>query len=417
MKVISKMIGWWKTRRNIRRINKIKILIDLTLYLRIRSQFDYPPARVVQWVDRAVKDGLDFFYLQGLNPKEKNTLDAAANAIYEWLCSDNESKENLALRTRVIHLARILTDSEDGAREIDHFYQSCFGKELKPLEVAELSEMYFDLQSENRSEKLSFIRKISRLIKFETKAIAQAIPVFSVLLLVGGYLHTSLVYHHFGIEANKFFSLGDYLASSLNQVIWAGYAFVGHSAGLVQHYRYSTSADEIAYKEFHGWSLFKYWYENASFVGMLVVFHMFGAHRAFWLLLPIAFLILSQKWAFSMANKYFQDPFSAYSKLALSFLFIAGVLASAKIETIDIEIEFRAKPFVIEAVDHTYTNEEHLFLGGNDRYIFLVKKDGGNQIIPRERVKNIAVFEWVPEKPFPWPQPLRRFFGDKTGEE
>ena len=56
-------------------------------------------------------------------------------------------------------------------------------------------------------------------IDLRLKDLAMVIPLVSAALICAGYLHTSIVYKHFGIDPTRFFSVGDYLASRLEKTV------------------------------------------------------------------------------------------------------------------------------------------------------------------------------------------------------
>ena len=405
MGIISEL----KERREIRRIARLFLktrdVIDSTLKMRVRSELEYPPVGQNETLDQALIDGLNFFVVQGINPQVENSLSADANKVYEWLCKDSESKNEMGLRTRVLHLRYRMAHNEEAARERASVYRSSFNEELKPLDLADLSDIHYDARSKNQTVKIEFDRLGKRLIKFELKGITQALTIFSALLLVAGYWHTSHVYKHFGIDATQFFSIGDYVASSVAQIQSSLYLLLGMAAALFRRYHRQdvTTIDTV---ELRGRAFINYWWDNLLlFAGLLFLFmHL---RQQFWLLLPIGIFVATEKWVIAFANKFFEHSYLAYIRIILVSLFLLGVYSSAKVRILNIKDERLEKPFVIEAVDRTFTNRDHIFLGGNSRYIFLLKKDflqekkDGTQIIPLEKVKNMAMFERRAEQTAP----------------
>ena len=89
-------------------------------------------------------------------------------------------------------------------------------------------------------------RNDSRGIKIDLrlKELTMVIPLVSAALVCAGYLHTSIVYKHFGIDPTRFFSVGDYFASSLEQIRLVLFALIGYLAGVVYGYRQESIKTE-----------------------------------------------------------------------------------------------------------------------------------------------------------------------------
>ena len=59
-------------------------------------------------------------------------------------------------------------------------------------------------------------------IEIATKEIMALLSVVSSFFLISGYLYNRLLFGEFGIDVSKFFTLSDYIASSVSQI---GYTF------------------------------------------------------------------------------------------------------------------------------------------------------------------------------------------------
>ncbi|MDA8002809.1 MAG: hypothetical protein MPL62_16120 [Alphaproteobacteria bacterium] len=381
-------------------------MIDSIIDLRIRSQFNYPPPNADKVLDRTIRDGLFFFVTAGINfPGEKSlgekSLSAEAYAIHKWLCNDAESKEKLGLRLRVFHLMHSLDGAEESLRHINSTYRDSFAAELPPLDVSAVSAAHSALESDWNEAQFNFNRAKKRLTLPGIKELAQVFSVGSVFLLAAGYVHTWFVYDHFGIDANKFFSIGGYLASSINQIVWALYSVVCLvGVVMIRGYRQLQAKNMVTAGLHSAGGLFAYLAEYLLVLILLVVFYKKGT-LFFWAFLPMAIYVFFEAPVNSLFNKYVENHFSAKIHLAFLFFFIAGVFASIPIRIEKIKEEKSEEAFVIESVDRTFTSKEHIFLGGNDRYIFLVKKNGGAQVIPLEKVKNMTLFDAESKYPFP----------------
>ena len=429
MGIISKAIRWFKKSRRAFRLAQTRWMVYSTIEQRIRSHFDYPPAHADKALDTTIRKGLDLFVVAGTKHAGEKALDDGANTIYEWLCSDGKSKKNLELHLRVCHLIESLGGDKESAHNRSTTYEHSFGVPLPRLNFAALSVLHSALKAQ-----FDFNRARKRLTLFGAKELAQLFSIGSVLLLAAGYAHTSFVYNYFGIDPSRFFSIGGYLASSINQLASAVYSLVYFIFVMGAPYAYGSILSSIMAKRIGsaaspGRSLRQYLL-YCSLAGVALFLLYKSDLVFFWLALPIAIYIFLGRWVNSLINKRITNTLSAKIQLTLGFFFIAAVILSIlfRIEEIaEIKEGNLKETFVVklEVGDHDsdsdsdtnethilYTNETHIFLGGNDRYIFLLKKSGGTQIIPLEKVNEMDVFDTRVERAPLWLHRLIRVLRD-----
>ena len=433
------MIGWLKKQRRAFLFREIEWLTASIIELRVRLEFNYPPARVDKVRDRIIRKCVDFFLMNGaafnrtgindqifitvglVSSEDQGSRRIAARnrttmKIYKWMCTNLQGV--LAYRLEADHLKHSLAGKDEyarseerdrskrRARSVEGIYQASFGMQVPELKVGALSALRSILTTDLRKEQLNFYRAGRRFTPSGIQELGQILSVFSALLLVAGYLHTSFLYRSFRIDASKFFSIGDYLATSINQIASTGYSVfcfgVALAAQLLLRTYHRKKAKNTGIVGFQKLRLFN-WFEIIPIsAGLLILIVLYERGSAlFWILLPVGVFMLFEGWLISLTSKYSRNPLPVQIRVILAFFFVAGVYMSAMLRIAEIREGNLEEAFFIQSVDRTFTDREHVFLGGNDRYIFLLQKDEGgkiidSQIIPLAKVKEMNVVDSTP---------------------
>ncbi|MDA8015433.1 MAG: hypothetical protein MPK09_07510 [Gammaproteobacteria bacterium] len=417
MKVISKMIGWWKTRRENRRVEKyfgkMYGLINSSVEDRIRGQFSFPKSGEDKVLDLSIKEAQRFFFLKGPNAKKaKEALGKKSIKIYRWLCSDAYTREQHKLELRLWHLHYIAENNEDTAKFMASQHREFYQLALLPLKVSDLPKEHAALKEMARSEKeRAYPKPEAPLLSVELKDLTLPTSWLSVFFVISGYVHTNLVYDHFGVDVSQFFTLGDYLAGSIKQISLALFAITGYLLSVISRYRSGKQFDTtLIFSYFREMPLFTL--SALSVPCAFLVFLYFAYVRSwnvFWLFAPLSVIIFFQSLVARKVYQTFKNPFSATATAMVILIFLASIVSQSHKRITGIEKGRDQKIFAVETAKNKFTSEEFFFLGGNERYIFLLeKKDGAKVrgaavIIPLVEIEHVDMLDLGTAQPRPAP--------------
>ena len=91
----------------------------------------------------------------------------------------------------------------------------------EPIKISEIKKAhrYFQRRFKEELEELkASYDSRTKFFSFSLKDFVQYLPLVSAFIIIGGYVHTSVLYGHFGIQTSQFFSLNDYLDSSIDKI-------------------------------------------------------------------------------------------------------------------------------------------------------------------------------------------------------
>ena len=148
--------------------------------------------------------------------------------ILNWLKDDDVSKCHRQKYLRVSWRIAEKTGEKDEADLIASTYRSIYKKDIESIERNDIRKARSEFQERFRKELNDFwdSRAKPPLFSFSLKESAVYLPIVSVLIIIGAYFHLLVFYGHFNIEVSQFFSLDDYVASSIEE-IWYSLSFVG----------------------------------------------------------------------------------------------------------------------------------------------------------------------------------------------
>ena len=265
-------------------------------------------------------------------------------------------------------------------------------KHLPPLSIHALQKRPFVLLKRLKIASQAHDATQTRLLNFGFEHFAQIASVLSVVFVVSGYLYTKIVYGYFGISASRFFALGDYLAGSIDQIGLALAAFAVYLLTVIASYRARIHFRiEFLFKHFRTFPLLAIMLLSIllAFVGILW-FAYVHAWPVFWLLAPLS-VLLFQTLVARIVTRIFKNPFHMTAAAMLALIFFASIFLQSVKQIVSVETDREQTTFVIQTNLKTFTNEDFVFLGGNERYIFLRQKGGGADIIPRENIQDMSM--------------------------
>lgn len=218
------------------------------------------------------------------------------------------------------------------------------------------------------------------------------ISVVSSVFLISGYLYNRFLLGAFGIEVSKFFTLTDYLASSIEAIRYSASSAV---IGIVSYFLgvHSTSRKSVMQIEFER-KRREYW---PYIILMISIFSAIFAYTKnsiiFYTDVYIIILFttfLSAPW---LAKRYFKEPLVALFIIVFIFTFSGHVFMSVGKTIHRLKYDSREK---IERYEVIFKKEipiessKLILITGNSNYLFFLDEDKNAFIIPRDQVEYIA---------------------------
>lgn len=196
---------------------------DSTLHLirlQIRSRFF--PANLEgddETTDRIV--WLATLYLVGGEPSDRETITAEVETKARSIVSNAHSVHGLAdSLSTFLGLGQLVRKITGKASSLGTEHLQHDGKPILPKEI--LQKDVFRINKKLRSEIKELKRVIAdrkgHKIDLDFTSISQAISLVSICFLLTGYLYSSLFLSRFGIPSTHYFTVSDYLATSLDVI-------------------------------------------------------------------------------------------------------------------------------------------------------------------------------------------------------
>lgn len=222
--------------------------------------------------------------------------------------------------------------------------------------------------------------------------------VVSVLFLCSGFLSTWFFFNLFGLDVSLFFSLTDYLATSLEQIrvaayiviislisFWAGIRdkSIQSNAQLRTEHRARMIMKRVIQVVVFGSFLLSVWsiyQEKPNFTAMLITKAIGSYLLAFWI-----------------AETFFKSPFKVGIALSGVFLFLGHIGTSAYERAYNLQNALTKKTansivMIKDASNGLATPAPGELIAANGSYVFLLQENRRTiKAIPKDRVETITV--------------------------
>jgi len=378
-------------------VRKVKILILGITMLRIRLQFAFPLPGDDESLDSDICGVVDLFFGVVPDAKEKNfsetieSLKGRNAEIYQWLQNDQVAKKDREMYFRALHLWSTTINDAKRAESIAAAYKSIHQKKLKPIDLSALSKERSVLRKRIRSEERALRESKAQRIKIPAKQIAFLISAMPVVVSVSCYMHASIFYGHFGIDVSQFFSMKDYLVTSIYSMKQAVFGILGCTLGLLHAYRNMNTRTKHERERKERVAKFTDWWIYAHLAALLYAGYRYNI-SVFWMTFPVAAFAFTALPIGSFARRYFQKPDTISFGMMIAVMITSSFFSAAHLRILDVKDARNENAFLIETTVQHFTNEHHVFLGGSERYIFLLNKNGGTEIIPQGEIKKMSMF-------------------------
>lgn len=374
---------------SVRRARKRSVHIQVyalgVVSTRVRVRFKYPFTGKDKVFDEKLYEILEDF-LKSRTSVSDSEIDR--EEILKWVESDRESNEARKMYLRVFHWQVLEADEEDKAHAIDSAYQSLYGERLKPVNSIDFRKIKSDFKKKFKDEDNVFRKSRIKLIELPLKRLTLFLPWVSLLLILTGYVHTHFVYGRFGIDVDQFFSLNDYLASTIKEI-----------TSVFFHMVFVFIAAIDLYRNERAWELYKSgrgriaWLLYALSVFLLFDLFVKGNLRPgpLYGTVSMSAIVVARRPVFYLVRRYFKKSTDISIGLMILIGFFSGITFRACSQISEIEQGRPGMEFEIETPTRKFTQENFTFIGGNSRYIFLRTEERGVEIIPVESTARIKI--------------------------
>lgn len=397
--------------RRDRNAERVRSYAKLIAYSRMRHKFNLPLYGEDRELDGMLERIVDNFFEH--DPGEKNPSPGKGNdenlfgEILRWLENDTMSSNDRETYLRVSCWVAAKNKDEDQVRAITSEHKRIYGKSLEPLKDAQIERTYLEFRERFRKNRQILRDSKEYLVRFSLETLTRyALPfisVISIFIIIGGYLHVFIFYSYLGIPVSNFFSLDDYLASSIKEIahsIWIllvflsvilwGYPQLQRSAQLKQPLgmRKSIRQAKVRIIQFH-LSLFIMlagivWYliiDKGLFSGWMA--YLVGLSVVY----PVAFIL-----TFRLARKFFSNTLPAQIVLLSAVIFFLSIGLGTYNRIEEIREQSCRRDFEIKVGNQSFTKQRYSFVGGSQHYIFLrSNQDGKIKIVHRLKAEEISI--------------------------
>ena len=368
-------------RRKIRRAKHILALIELAALTRLRLHFSLPLEGTNETLDLQLENALrKYLYLDFSETNSEDRED-----IYlAYLTNDASSKTDREAYFRVKYW---LNSGTEEAEPIAQFYKSLNQKEIAPISESELRPMFADVRRRYRTQDREHRESKASLIEISLRDLNLLLPWISLLIVVSGYFHTSVLYGKLGIDYDQFYSVGDYISSSVNQLPHALVGVAAFAVGIIYAHRKlstETKNERAQFRRQVGWfsTLF-----CVSCIGLLILLYV---KSLFLPIIPILAIGATQPVVIYVSGKYFRKSLPVYIGMMFLIIFFSGIYAAAHSRFEEIMAGEVNREFELKISGRTYTETDFHIIGSNSQYMFLYSREGAIEVIPLSKVERVA---------------------------
>ena len=378
------------TIMNIRRASRTLISIKIISIMRLQNQFNLPLMGDDDSLDHKLYRTVnDFFDLD----IERDDLYGKEDRYLIWLLDDPSSNSDHEEYCRIYYWLQSYFEPTKDAEKISSTYNSIYNKEIEQIDESEIWIAYSKFRKKARQERRLLRKSRVRLIDFSLKDIIAFLPLLSIMFVIAGYFHISLLYGHFNVDTSQFFLISDYLASSVEKIQHALYSLSGFAFGILYGFRIDPTITKYERQRYTSW-----WKEMYTFVpGVIYLFlayvpivpsfHISTSPQ--WVMLPI--ILVSQTPIFFISIRYFKNGRFVYSLCMAVTISFSSLYTSALVEVDKIEGGRPEMIFEIQSGGQKYTDQDSVFIGSNSRYIFLYNNHKNTRIIPLNQIEYISL--------------------------
>ena len=363
-------------------------------FTRMQTHFELPLIGEDEKKDKRLWASVYRFFEWDYETQEKSK-ENGDNEFYKWLLEDDQAETD---REKYYLLSYWRTADPKERFGIAEQYQMYFKKRIISLDAQSIKELYSTYKKRCRREVREFRESKARLIYLDLESFTPFLKWVSLCFVIGGYAYANILYGHFSIPLGQFFSIGDYLALSLDQIQPLVLAIAGYLAMAVyEHRNYTTQTKFERVEEFDSVRIsaaIGKW----SFAGILLM-HIAGPHiTTKWSVpglfppefLAVAVFFLAIGPVASVSSKYFKNNEHVTHILLFLITFGACLYFSAEQKIKEVKAGWSEVNFEIVVQSRNFTEKNSAYIGSNSQYLFLKTAQDKVEIFRLSQVDRIS---------------------------
>lgn len=244
------------------------------------------------------------------------------------------------------------------------------------IEIQELKNVSKILKRKAKSESEELIDRSTFKLDFSLSEIGNIFAIITPIIFIGGYYYSKIYYSHFGFNIHNFFSISDYITTSIDKLELALYggliAIISTISNIINHSKSSyklTNSSEI--RNNSKMKLFRFLIIILLVSSVFLQFYINGKNKFVTLhilLIPVFYFV-----ADFLAFKYFRNSLKPLFILTFIFQFYLNIAISVFSDIDDIEnnwVKKTTKVFFNSNID-IQNKEQLLIIGFSNDYIYL----------------------------------------------
>ena len=355
----------------------------------LRMEFNLPMPGVEDEVDRKLFECVDS-YFDHKAFDDHNTEKAPDESYLNWLqqspvCND--------LRRQYFSILYWSFFSQEERCATSKTYQSLYETDIAEISDSDIWSLYVDIRRQWKVTQKMLKESKAQKIDLRLGDLAMTIPLVSAALAISGYIYVTVIYQYFGIDPTRFFSIGDYLGSSLEQISSALIALVEYVAGVIHGYRNQFTSPK--YPE-TGSTIRKWESKILICIGFGMLFLIYWKWEIYSMIsgidkfLVVIMLIAFQTPVLFLTRRYFENAMLVGNSSIVLILFFGGVFISAQIKISEIMSDREDTPFEVVRGDVTYSQENYKIIGSNSRYMFILDRKINVEVLQITSISRIT---------------------------
>jgi hypothetical protein len=262
---------------------------------------------------------------------------------------------------------------------------------VEPINEKTSKKLIVSAKKEIRTILKKIKQKHSFKLDVSSKQITTIATSLSATLVFTGFIYNKYLLGYFGVEVARYFTLSDYLASSIEGVSHGALAALFSLVAFFSGFHYSSSTTKYEDEELGKEWLFVLASAYLSSLILVVIFFVMSPEDRVYLFLYVPMMcavFLLSDW---ISYRYFKDPTSALFVLVFFGLFSTNIYISASTEIQKIEYaKTKDKKYNFNITNAS--NDERIIITSNSNYFFIKNITTNNiEIHKADNINNITV--------------------------
>ena len=388
--VLLHPVYMWLFRKVVSRACKIHPLVAVIAATRLRLHFDLPLVGEDEALDAKLGDAVLRFFDWSF--EEGPSVDSN-DQFAQWLQQDLVANDDRETYYRVSYW--LYSDTDRGG-QIASAHRGRYGREIESIDESSIWKTYLDLRARLRVDQRMLRKSKARLLEISLKDITPLVPWISILLIVGGYLHITVLYRHFGIDPGNFFLVSDYISSSIEELRHSVTGSIAYLLGVAFHHRNEPTITKYEYEQRRRrerWGILFFW--GTSVIFLAAVYNESWFPHITLVTVPNSTIVAIYGAVFFpigfVSSRYFKKSVTVFAVSMLFVLFFASLLVTTYKKIEDIENGEASRNFEIEVGSKQYTGDNARLIGSNARFVFLLSVDERIEVIPVTRISRFRL--------------------------